>query len=358
MKKRLLTWLLTTALIASAVLPAAASEDTASDTAAVFQPEIIYEQNFDMPDESDEAKALAQLSWTVQTKAMGAYTDPTAKISIADGRLAVVGASDTYYLMLTEEQMAAYDGKTITIQYEMEYTTAKDASRYFCILANYAGQKYNSFHFRNSGSANNQAHLDGGWRTYDAYNPSIDAYAAATDSGNGSSISMKLLGKKFESNVTHFSGIPVTVRYVLDPDAGISAYMKLAEHDEGAFVLVSVPDPNGDATPYYRTWDANAICLKIGGSQNGYIDNIAIWTGNGNYPQPVEETTVEETETVEEPTESEQITEEPADEPETEKEPEKVREPQTIVNKIAICAVALFGGFIVYKKGKQEEQTK
>ena len=351
MKKTVLTLLLALAMIPVAILPVVASE-------ATFTPELIYEQTFDMPDESNEAALLTQLNWTAQTKAMGAYTDPTAKLSVSNGRLAVTGSKDSYYLMLTEEQMAPYDGKTITIQYEMEYTTAGDASRYFCILANYAGSRYNSFHFRNSGTANNQAHYDGSWVTYDAYNAATDIYAAATDAGNGSSISMKLLGKIFVSGQSRFSGVPVTVRYVLDPDAGSSVYMKLAEQDEDAFVLVSAQDPVADGNNYYRTWAANAICLKIGGAQNGYIDNIAVWTGNGNYPQPVEETTVEETAPVEEPTESEPMVDETEQEPEAEKKPEKVREPQTIVNKIAIWAVALFGGCIIYKKGKAENQNQ
>ena len=132
MKKTILAVLLAITLISVAVLPVAAEETAATQSKS----ELIYEQKFDMPDAANEYDALEQLNWTVQTKALGAYTDPTAKITIADGRLAVTGSSDTYYLMLTEEQMAPYDGRTITIQYEMEYTTAGDASRYFCILAN------------------------------------------------------------------------------------------------------------------------------------------------------------------------------------------------------------------------------
>ena len=352
MKKSVFALLLAAALATLTILPVAASEETA---AAEIKSELIYEQKFDMPDVADQNTALSQLNWTVQTMAMGAYTDPTAKITISDGRLAVTGASDTYYLMLTEEQMAPYAGKTITIQYEMEYTTASNISRYFCILANYAGQKYNSFHFRNGGNANNQAHYDGAWVTYDLYNAATDLFAAATDAGNGSSIAMKLLGKKYDSNTARFSGIPVTVRYVLDPDAGISVYMKLAEHDEGAFVLVSAQDPAADGNSYYGTWDANAICLKIGGQQNGYIDNIAIWTGDGNYPQPEPEVTEPEvTESTEEQAAESEDNEADAEEPEV----EKVREPQTIVNKIALCAVALFGGVIIYKKSKEENQDK
>ena len=353
--KKIIFALLTAALLAASILPIAAEEGAATE---IKPGTMIYEQNFDMPDAADQATALAQLNWTAQTKAMKAYSDPTANIVISDGRLQVTGASDTYYLMLTEEQMAPYDGKTITIQYDMEYTTASNTTRYFCILANYAGQKYNSFHFRNNGTGNNQAHIDGSWVNYDAYNPSTDIFAPANDTDTGSSIGYKLLGKKYNSNKMLFSGVPVTVRYVLDPSAGIAVYMKLAEKSEEDFVLVSATDPAADGTARYGTWDANAICLKIGGQQNGYIDNIAIWTGSGDYPQPEpEEVVTEESESAEEATEPEQTVEEPEEEKAPE-EPKKVREPHTIVNKIAIWAVALFGGFIIYKKGKEENSNQ
>ena len=194
-------------------------------------------------------------------------------------------------------------------------------------------------------------------QTYDAYNAATDAYAAATDGTNGSSIAMKLLGKKYDSGTGVFSGVPVTIRYVIDPASRIAVFMKLAEQGEDAFQMVSVQDPAGDATASFGTWNANAICVKIGGTQNGYIDNIAVWTGTGNYPQPEpepEEPVAPEEGTTEP---SEETGEEPDGEEESEpEEPKKVKEPQTIVNKIAVWAVALFGGWIIVKKGKEEKQ--
>ena len=353
MKKMSLALLLAVLLCIS-ILPVSAEGEP---VAAEVKDTVIYEQKFDLPDEADHKTALATLGWVEQTKEMGAYTNPTATVAISDGRLLVTGASDTYFLMLNEEQMAPYDGKAITIQYDVEYTTASNTSRYFCILANYAGQKYNSFHFRNAGNGNNQSHIDGSWLTYDAYNAATDAYAAATDGTNGSSIAMKLLGKKYDSGTGVFSGVPVTIRYVIDPASGIAVFMKLAEQGEDAFQMVSVQDPAGDATASFGTWNANAICVKIGGTQNGYIDNIAVWTGTGNYPQPEpepEETVAPEEGTTEP---SEETGEEPDGEEESEpEEPKKVKEPQTIVNKIAVWAVALFGGWIIVKKGKEEKQ--
>ncbi len=347
MKKRWISLLAAALMLGAAILPASASEETAPEKKAGV---LIYEETFDYADEFDHNATLAQLGWEAQTKAMGAYTDPTAIVSLIDGKLSVTGSSDTYFLMLTEEDMAAYDGMAITIQYDMDYTTASDTSRYFCILANYAGQKYNSFHFRNRGSANNQAHYDGSWLTYDAYNVATDAYAPATDGNDGSSIAMKLLGQKHDSGKSAFSGIPVTVRYIIDPAAGISVYMKLAEQGEDEFVLVSVQDPSGDASAKFGSWNANAICVKIGGAQNGTMDNIAVWTGNGNYPQPEPEVTETPEETPEEPEAEEPVEEEPKEE-----EPKKVKEPQTIVNKIAVWAIALFGGWIIVKKGKEDK---
>lgn len=346
MKKTVFAILLASALLCACLLPISASEP-AKDTKGT----LIYEETFDYADETDHKTVLAQLGWVEQTKKMGAYTDPTAVLALTDGRLLVAGASDTYYLMLDEEKMAPYAGETITIQYDMEYTTASNTSRYFCILANYAGQKYNSFHFRNAGNGNNQTHYDGSWLTYDAYNATTDAYAAATDGDNGSSIAMKLLGSKYNSGKAAFSELPVTVRYVISPTEGISVYMKLAEQEESEFTLVSVQDPAGDASPKFGSWNANAICVKIGGTQNGYFDHIAVWTGSGDYPQPEPEP--EET-VAEDPVSEEPAEETPeVEEPEEEKEPQKVKEPQTIVNKIAIWAVALFGGWIIIKKGKE-----
>lgn len=347
MKKTCFALLLAAMLLCTAILPAYASEETA---APATKGTLIYEESFDYADEVDHKAVLAQLGWVEQTKAMGAYTDPTATLVLTGGRLMVNGASDTYYLMLDEEKMADYADDIITIQYDIEYTSASNTSRYFCILANYAGQKYNSFHFRNAGNGNNQAHYDGQWPTYDAYNASTDAYAPATDGADGSSIAMKLLGKRYDSGVSAFSGVPVTIRYVIDPTAGISVFMKLAEQEESDFVLVSAQDAAGDATSLFGSWQANAICVKIGGTQNGYFDHIAVWTGNGNYPQPEPEPEVTDepaAPTDEEPGEGESEPQE-----ETQK---KIKEPQTIVNKIAIWAVALFGGWIIVKKGKEEK---
>jgi len=349
MKKTLIALFLVVGMIAAMAVPAFASEKNGDGV-------LIYQENFDAyADQPDSNKALEQIGWVAQTKEDAAYSNPTATLTISGGRLEVLNTgNDSYYLMLTEEDMAAYTGETITIQYDVEYTTASNSSRYLCILANYNGQNYNSFHFRNRGDGNNQAHVSGSWKTYDAIDVTTDVFAAGDDASKGTSIAMRLLGQKFSANTMAFSGVPVTIRYVLHATDGPSVYMKLADDPESAFVCVSAPDVNADLS-VYNSWAANAICFKVGGAQNGYVDNIAVWTGDGNFPQPepeVEETTVAESD----PTEPSEDTpaegeSDGADEGET--KPEKVKEPHTIVNKIAICALALFGGLVIVKKGKE-----
>lgn len=315
---------------------------------------LIYQETFDdYTDQTDGEKTLAEIGWVAQSKDDGAYYNPTAVLTITEGQLQIANTgNDSYYLMLTEEDMAAYDGKTITIQYDVTYTTAGNSSRYLCILANYNGQNYNSFHFRNRGDGNNQAHIGGNWKTYDAINAATDAYSGGDDNTKGTSIAMRLLGQKLDTGAMAFSGVPVTIRYVLHATEGPTVYMKLAEDSESAFVCVSMPDAGADMS-VYNSWDANAICFKVGGSQNGYLDNIAVWTGDGDFPQPepeVEETVAVETEPTE-PSEGEPAEGDGA--AEVDAEAEKVKEPHTIVNKVAVWAVALLGGWVILKKEKE-----
>ena len=151
MKKTWFALLAAAALLCAMILPVSASGET--DGAGG---KLIYEETFSYEDDTDSNSVLSKLGWTAQTKENGAYNNPTATFSLSGEKLHVVGSGDSYYLMLTEEDMAPYAGETITIQYEVEYISASNTSRYFCILAHYSGQYYDSFHFRNSGTANNQ----------------------------------------------------------------------------------------------------------------------------------------------------------------------------------------------------------
>lgn len=335
--------------LATTAMPVYASADDGDGV-------LIYQETFDeYVDQADGEKTLSEIGWVAQTTADGAYHNPTAVLTISGGRLQVANTgNDSYYLMLTEEDMAAYSGKTVTIQYDVEYTTASNSSRYLCILGNYNGQNYNSFHFRNRGDGNNQAHIGGSWKTYDAVNAATDAYASGDDNTKGTSIAMRLLGQKLNTGEMAFSGVPVTIRYVLHATDGPTVYMKLAEEPESAFVCVSMPDANADMS-IYNSWDAAAICFKVGGAQDGYVDNIAVWTGDGDFPQPepeVVETTAEEIEPAE-PSEDENGSEEGDGAVEDGGAVEKVKEPHTIVNKVAVWAVALFGGWVILKKEKE-----
>lgn len=318
---------------------------------------LIYEEKFDYEDTAFGNETLETLGWAVQNKADGAYSDSTAKYAISDGQLQVENTSgrDSYALILPESTMSKYAGQVITLQYDVTYDTAGDVNRYFAILTNYAGQIYNSFHFRNKGTANNQTHFNGSWITYDVAD-GADAYATADDSdGKTTSIAYKLLGKKI-NGASLFFEVPVTIRIVLDPSLGATVYMKLAEKEDDAFVMVSRTNLAATGTENYFTATTayNAICFKVGGSQNGYVDNIAIWTGNGGYP-PAPEPEPEPEQTTPDPIEPIDPDQEPDPGEEPTNEPEKVKEPHDIVNKIALGAVALFGCAIIYDKSKKEK---
>ena len=313
---------------------------------------LIYEETFDYENISDSVATLEKLGWTEQSKEQNAYSNPSAKYAIEDGKLKITNdGADSYALMLSEDVMSAYAGKILTIQYDMTYTTASDTGRYFAILTNYGGQTYNSFHFRNRGNGNNQAHFNGRWVTYDVAD-GYDAYSAADDKNGASSIAFKLLGKKCDGSAL-FANVAVTVRLVLDPQSGLRAYMKLADKDTDAFVLVSRPalDATNTKATFDATLSSNAICFKVGGKQNGYVDNIAVWTGEGGYPvmpepepEPEPEPTPDDPNTPDTPTDPE---------PTPEPTPAKVTEPHEIVNKLALGLVAIIGCAVVVKKEKK-----
>ena len=194
----------------------------------------------------------------------------------------MTNGSDSYVFVLSSAQMGIYHEQNYTYQYDIIYSDASATDRYIALVSDYNGQRYNSFHFRNKGTANNQAHYDGSWLTYDV---SGNNYAASTDSN---SIVTKLLGKSYSSSAYAFKNISVSIRYVVDWKNGNSVYMRVntvGYPGTGKWILVSKSSPaaNGASMFDHDKFGA-AIVLKTGGKQNGYIDNIIIWTGTGDEP--------------------------------------------------------------------------
>ena len=269
---------------------------------------IVFYEDFNSYANNDKTEdALKAIKWTKLTKEKdGVYSESDAEFAIVDGRLYYdnydaealpegdtrVRGKDSYYQidMLTNDYMRPVVTGKYTLQYDLEYTDSKNISRYAVIITECSadGQCYNSFHFRIGGYGNNQCHFYGSWKTYDAFDPATDAYAASTATDaetaatKGSTIGFKLLGKYYSADDVHmFKNIPVTIRQQWNPEMGHTCWMKTADMKD--FVKVSEPSVNADG-PMYLGWDGWAVQFKFGAQIDGYMDNIIIWTGWGEKP--------------------------------------------------------------------------
>lgn len=254
-------------------------------------PRLIYYVDFeDVPTTLSESELLSEYGWVKDTVANFAYSENTTKYSIKvkDGNRMlylennISSGKDSYLLLLSSAQMGAYNEKNYTYQYDVIYTDASAADRYIALVSSYNGKFYNSFHFRNRGTANNQCHVDASWGTYDVKG---ECYAASTDDN---AIVTKLLGKKYNASSQAFSGISVSIRYVVDWENGNSVYMRVNDEGypgSGVWTLVS-KYANTDSKNYFSSdVGGAAIVLKTGGKQNGYVDNIMVWEGTGEEPE-------------------------------------------------------------------------
>ncbi len=253
---------------------------------------VIYYENFEKyPVTYGNDSVCAKLGWHIDTPANGAYKANTSQYSIRDHggsrRLYISNntdkSTDSYIVVLSAAQFGIYHESNYTYQYDLIYTDANAADRYIALISDYNGAIYNTFHFRNRGTANNQIHYNGSWFTYDA----AGAYYAANTNSN--SIVTKLLGISYSSSSKAFSGINVSIRYVVDWTNGNKVYMRVntpGYPGSGKWTLVSKASSQGNGTSYFDPLKAGgAIALKTGGRQCGYIDNIIIWEGTGNEPE-------------------------------------------------------------------------
>ncbi len=253
---------------------------------------LIYYENFDdKTATTNSGTAISQLGWTVLNDKDGALTDNTATYNISNyksGKALYVnnnvdGGTDSYVQMLTSEQMGSFYEGSYTLQYDLEYTGASDASRYINILLGYSGDSYFTYHFRNSGYANNQLRYKTGFYWCDDINSEL------TGSNKGDfSINKKLLGSAYAEGQQSFNNIAVSVRYVVDREGGDKVYMRTVDKtsaSKGEWVLISkaVSDPTDDHLMDKEMYSPT-VALKVGGKQNGYIDNIMLWTGTGDEP--------------------------------------------------------------------------
>ena len=276
---------------------------------------IIYYEEFNYDNNGNTAAILKQLGWTALSKTnKTAVTDPTAKLSIIDGRLYVEnnksGGVDSYYMILNDGKMFGAWQDDYTLQFDVSLSSAGDAARYIALLTDYKQDvkgTYHSFHLRINGSANSQARMNGKWWNFDSVGP---YYAADQDDTDGtSSIAKKVLGKDFDGSQV-LKNKKLTVRIVCEKyDIGPRVYIRNTG-EGGDFVLVSRAGGDAVTSSTWRSTGGKAIVLKAGGTINGYIDNILVYTGTG---EPVfEELKIPETTSAPETTaipETEPVTE-------------------------------------------------
>ena len=273
---------------------------------------LVYYEDFNSYANNDNMEdVLKQLGWTRLTKeANGVYNESDGTVSIVDGRLYADNydtdeekaaatenggtartLTDGYFqidLLNDEYMMPVVMGK-YTLQYEVEYEACSAHDRYLVIITECSsdGQCYNSFHLRCSTLANHQCHFYGSWKTYSAYDAATDLNPASSkdDGTTGTPIITKLFGYKYEDEAyksqKNLIGIKVTIKLQWDPERGHDVYLKTDTMTD--FVKVSTPSDNADGIMYLG-WEGYAVQFKFGGKMDGYVDNIAIWTGWGEQP--------------------------------------------------------------------------
>jgi len=249
---------------------------------------IYYEDFDDSHDLSRVTQIVNEFGYRVLSKSVhGAYSDNSTKYRVTeykDGKALylennTVNGTDSYFEILSAAEMGYIHEKNYTVQYDVEYADADSTNRYITLANGYGGSFYYSFFLRNGGIGDYQCHYSGNWYDLDGEESS----AKGKDS-----IAYKLLGKEYDKENQVFKGVSLSVRHVVDWQNGGSVYIRVNDpnsYSKGEWVLVSRASDTSDGYAYWNTdCGSAALVLKTGGKQNGYIDNIAVWTGTGDEP--------------------------------------------------------------------------
>ena len=282
--------------------PADATAEPSDPPATDSKPEVtdgmmLYYEDFSSYENMSGAERIAgKLNWDVLSSGGdGAPSDWTADLAIEDGRLVVTNywpeedrkGNDSYVEILDRNYMKrAWEHGAYTLQYDVTYTAAANYKRYINIVTEYSGRIYNSYHFRIAGYGNDQIYYETDWLTYDIAD-SRDLFAAQKTTGDGfTTIAKKLLDIDTPVNndaaIDNFRDVTVTIRIVRSKTY-CAVYMKTADMTD--FVQVSVSSAESGGYPYMALVQGWGVTLKAGGAINGYVDNIAIWTGDGEMPE-------------------------------------------------------------------------
>ncbi|MBE7065193.1 MAG: hypothetical protein E7384_05210 [Ruminococcaceae bacterium] len=250
---------------------------------------LIYYEDFD---DSKELARVTQIvnefGYRVLSKSVhGAYSDNSTKYRVTeykDGKALYLenntaNGTDSYFEILSAAEMGYIHEQNYTVQYDVEYADADGTNRYITLANGYGGNFYYSFFLRNGGIGDYQCHYAGNW---------YDLDGDGTSAKGKDSIAYKLLGKEYDKENQVFKGVSLSVRHVVDWQNGGAVYIRVndpASYSKGEWILISRTSETSDGFSYWNTDCGSAsLVLKTGGKQNGYVDNIAVWTGTGAEP--------------------------------------------------------------------------
>lgn len=354
--KRLFTFL--TLVLTATILTTSTSAAPRDEAEPGVGYNIVYYEEFNYDNNGNTDAVLKMLGWTSLSKSgKTAVTDPTAMLSIINGKLYVQnnksGGKDSYYMILNDTKMLGAWQGDYTVQFDVTLTSAGDNARYIAILTDYEENvkgSYHSFHLRINGSANSQARMNGKWWNFDSAGP---YFAGDQDDSDGTStIAKKVLGKDYDGSQV-LKNQHLTVRIACEKfDIGPRIYIRDAAKG-GDFVLVSRAGGDAVTSSTWRSTGGKAIVLKAGGTINGYVDNILVYTGTGEpvfEEIKVPETTAEpETTAPPETTSAPETTAEPVTEPVTETVP--APEESGCASFVAVTLIPLLAAaFVLLKK--------
>lgn len=266
--KRILSAWAALLLSAAVCLPAAAAEAR-----------IVYEENF------DAVTDFSQLGW----EKIESLTTNTVTYTIEDGKLLIdnlSGGKDSYVVMVPETVMREVIADDYTVQYDLTYLGAGDASRYLAVLLNYdraKGNSYNSLHIRMKGNGNWQIRKNGSWGNLDG--SGVDGRLPIATTEAGQTLAQLAVGVPYDGSSYALKDQTFTVRQEIYAGVGVKIYVNdifiTGTSDEGWQEFMSIADP---VSGY------SEIALKAGATIRAYFDNFVVATGIG-IPEPEPETT-------------------------------------------------------------------
>ena len=252
---------------------------------------MVFFEDFDsyVNTEGNDA-VMALIGWKIRNISDGALTDNTGVFSIENGALKYINyndgaieGKDSYVLIRDSDYMAPCAQGSYTVQYDVKYIGSKNSERYAVIILNYDGyNSYNSAHIRIAGSGNNQVRFFGTWSHYES--PGEYYAADKTDGDGSSSIIYKLTGANYDSTVYALKDKWLSIRYQASYNEGPTVYIRDNSQAGADFVCVSKADSNAAGFLYWGEIESYAVALKLGATIDGYLDNVAIWTGLGDMP--------------------------------------------------------------------------